>query len=210
MFARQMTFYNPNKPKGKNHMKFYTLCENDHWCALVIKMCHRQQKDRTATNADIDLEGQQSNTSQEDILARSLLLHGGDDNSHFSNKIAIVGYKSSFSENLITQKEVKNEDLAFLEDNEIHDENIKDPNSKRTEVTDAKIGEEEQKTLQTVTDMCRKYNGSGRIINMDNLYSSPEVFIALKNNGLYARGTVRLNCKYLPKFFRYMRKDLNK
>ena len=98
--------------------------------------------------------------------------------------------------------------MGFFEDNEIHDENIKDPNSKRTEMTDAEIGEEVQKTLQTVTDMCRKYNGSGRIINMDNLYSSPEVFIALKNNGLYARGTVRLNRKYLPKFIRYMRKDL--
>ena len=33
----QMTFYNPNKPKGKHHLKFYSLCENDHWCALVIK-----------------------------------------------------------------------------------------------------------------------------------------------------------------------------
>ena len=208
MYARQMTFYNPNKPKGKHHLKFYSLCENDHWCALVIKMCHRQQKDITAANADIDLDGQQSNTPQEDIWARSLLLHGGDDNSHFSNEVAIVGYKPTFSEKIITQKKVKNEDMGFFEDNEIHDENIKDPNSKRTEMTDAEIGEEVQKTLQTVTDMCRKYNGSGRIINMDNLYSSPEVFIALKNNGLYARGTVRLNRKYLPKFIRYMRKDL--
>ena len=26
MYARQMTFYNPNKPKGKFHLKFYSLC----------------------------------------------------------------------------------------------------------------------------------------------------------------------------------------
>ena len=56
--------------------------------------------------------------------------------------------------------------------------------------------------------MCQKYNGTGRIINMDNLYSSPEVFIALKKKGLYARGTVRLNRKYLPRFIKYLKKDM--
>ena len=40
-----MTYYNPNKPKGKHHLKFYTICENSHWCALEIKMCHRFKKD---------------------------------------------------------------------------------------------------------------------------------------------------------------------
>ena len=45
-------------------------------------------------------------------------------------------------------------------------------------------------------------------INMDNLYSSPEVFIALKKKGLYARGTVRLNRKYLPRFSKYLKKDM--
>ena len=29
-FARQVTFYNSNKPKGNHHLKFYTLCKNDH------------------------------------------------------------------------------------------------------------------------------------------------------------------------------------
>lgn len=210
VYARNVTFYNPNKPKGKHHLKFYTLCENDHWCALIIKMCHRQQKVQPVASADNEFEVQQSSLGQDDIWARSLLQHGGDDNSHFSNEIAIVGYKPSLSENLISQTKANKEDLAFLEDNEIYDENIKDPNSKRIEMTDAEIGEEVQKTIRTVTDMCRKYYGTGRIINMDNLYSSPEVFIALKNNGLYARGTVRLNRKYLPKFIKYMRNDLKK
>ena len=30
-WARAVTFYNPKKPKGKHHLKFYTLCENSHW-----------------------------------------------------------------------------------------------------------------------------------------------------------------------------------
>ena len=40
LWARAMTFYNPMKPKGKHHLKFYTLCDMDSWCALVVKMCH--------------------------------------------------------------------------------------------------------------------------------------------------------------------------
>ena len=43
---------------------------------------------------------------------------------------------------------------------------------------------------------------------MENLYSSPEVFIALKKKGLYAHGTVRLNRKYLPQFIKYLEKDM--
>ena len=60
-------------------------------------------------------------------------------------------------------------------------------------MTDGEMVEAMQKTIRTVTDMCQKYNGKGKIINMDNLYSSPEVFIALKKKRLYACGTVRLN-----------------
>ena len=44
-WARAVTYYNPNKPKGKHHLKFYTVCENSHWCALEIKMCHCFKKD---------------------------------------------------------------------------------------------------------------------------------------------------------------------
>ena len=65
-----------------------------------------------------------------------------------------------------------------------------------------------KKTIQVVIEMCQMYNETGRIINMDNLYSSPEVFITLKNKELYARGTVRLNCKYLPRFIKYLKKDM--
>ena len=63
-WARAMTFYNPHKPKGKHHLKFYTLCENSHWCALEIKMCHRFKKDETtveeSTVKDVLKESQSS------------------------------------------------------------------------------------------------------------------------------------------------------
>ena len=49
-YARAVTFYNPHKPKGKHHLKFYTLCGNSHWCALEIKMCHQFKKDESNVN----------------------------------------------------------------------------------------------------------------------------------------------------------------
>ena len=49
-WARTLTFYNLKKPKGKHHLKFYTLCENSHWCALEIKMCHHFKKDDSNVN----------------------------------------------------------------------------------------------------------------------------------------------------------------
>ena len=95
---------------------------------------------------------------------------------------------------------------------EITDENIPHPNkdnSKQKEL-ESQCETVAQKTVQTVTSLCKNYAGSGRVINMDNLYSSPLVFIKLKEMSLYARGTVRLNRKYLPKFIKYMRKDMAK
>ena len=207
-FAKQVTFYNPNKPKGKHHLKFYTVCENDHWCALVIKMCHRNQKEDTGTSTFNNPESQLNETDGVDIWAKELLQDGEDDTSQFSNQVAVVGYKPSFTQNQNAAKKINYESDAFSKDNEIHDETIKDPNPGKTEMTDDELVEEMQKTIRTVTEMCRKYKNSGRIINMDNLYSSPEVFIALKNYGLYARGTVRLNRKYLPKFIKYLKKDM--
>ena len=207
-FARQVTFYNPNKPKGKHHLKFYTLCENDQWCALVIKMCHRNQKGEIGAHSGNNANSELNNTNEEETWARELLQDGNDDRSQFSNQVAVVGFKPDLAQKQDVDKVFNNESDDFVEDNEIRDETIKGPNSAKAEMTDSQMVEAMQKTIRTVTDMCGKYNETGRIINMDNLYSSPEVFIALKKKGLYARGTVRLNRKYLPRFIKYLKKDM--
>ena len=114
----------------------------------------------------------------------------------------MVGYKPSFKQNQKAVKEFTYENKEFVEDNEIHDETIKDPNSIKAGMIDGEMVEAMQKTIQTVTDMCQKYIGTGRIINMDNLYSSPEVFIALKKKGLYACGIVSRE-RIIPVCFKY-------
>jgi hypothetical protein len=37
------------------------------------------------------------------------------------------------------------------------------------------------------------------LVNMDNYYMSKTAAINLKNNGVYCRGTIRTNRKFLPK-----------
>ena len=67
-----MTFYNPNKPKGKYHLKFYILCKNNHWCALVIKMCHRNQKGETSTKIGNNTDSEINNSNQVESWEREL------------------------------------------------------------------------------------------------------------------------------------------
>ena len=81
----------------------------------------------------------------------------------------------------------------FDDSHEIEDEDI--PNPQMDNNNNANNGQSQcekvaQKTVQTVTSLCKNYKHTGRIIDMDNLYSSPLVFIKLKEMSLYTRGTV--------------------
>jgi hypothetical protein len=50
-----------------------------------------------------------------------------------------------------------------------------------------------------ILQMCKKYNSTGRTINMDNYYyTSPSVVILLHNRGSFARGTVLKNRCIVP------------
>ena len=73
--------------------------------------------------------------------------------------------------------------------------------------TDFKSDEEEEaeKSIMTklVLDMVQPWFHSKRVINMDNYYTSPQVFLELKAKGLYARGTCRQNRKRFPKSIQF-------
>ena len=58
---------------------------------------------------------------------------------------------------------------------------------------DGKKKKKKTKISSIVMDMCRPLFRSGRVVNMDNYYTSPEVAVTLKRNGLYMRGTCRKN-----------------
>ena len=68
--------------------------------------------------------------------------------------------------------------------------------------------EELPKMIKLVTSLCECVRGTGVVVNMDNLYSSPGVFIQLKKMGIYARGTYRSSRKYLPQFINFSKSEV--
>jgi hypothetical protein len=49
-----------------------------------------------------------------------------------------------------------------------------------------------------VLQMCKKFNGNGRTINIDSYHTSPSVTIILRNRGLFVRGMVLKNHSMVP------------
>jgi len=56
------------------------------------------------------------------------------------------------------------------------------------------IDEDNEDNLNTTTklvlDLCKPIENTGCVVNMDNYYTSPELFIELRKRGLFARGTI--------------------
>ena len=55
------------------------------------------------------------------------------------------------------------------------------------------------KTTKLVLDIARLFFHTGRVINMDRYYTSPELMLELRKKGLYARGTCMTNRRMFPK-----------
>ena len=56
-----------------------------------------------------------------------------------------------------------------------------------------------------VLDMMKLFFMSGKVMNCDNYYTSPETFIELQKNGVFARGTCRPSRKMFPLCVQYVR-----
>lgn len=59
-----------------------------------------------------------------------------------------------------------------------------------------------------VLEVCQPIFGTKRIVNMDNLYSSPQLLEQLYLKGLYARGTTRMNRRHAPNHLVFTKRDL--
>lgn len=60
-----------------------------------------------------------------------------------------------------------------------------------------------------VLELCQPLFGTKRIVNMDNLYVSPQLLEQLFLKGLYARGTARMSRRHTPKHLTFSKKDLS-
>ena len=97
--------------------------------------------------------------------------------------------------------------MDFL-DYEIHDENINDPNSTNIQIIWEEIGKVVPKIVQTVTEMFRKYIGSGRIINMDSLYSSPGVVLLWRKRDFMHMEMLGWLKDTFQKFIKFLKKNM--
>jgi len=71
--------------------------------------------------------------------------------------------------------------------------------------------EEAQGTItKLVLDMCAPLKQPGRVLNMDNYYTSPVVFMELKKRNIYAQGTCCEGCLMFPEMVQFSKADARK
>ena len=63
------------------------------------------------------------------------------------------------------------------------------------------------KLKDLVIDMARPWFQTGRVLNMDNYYTSVDTFCLLKQNGMYARGTCRSNRRHFPEAVQFTKTE---
>lgn len=73
-----------------------------------------------------------------------------------------------------------------------------------TELTRFKVS----RLRSIVLEVLRPFWGTERVVNMDNYYSSPQLFRQLHLKGIYARGTLRMNRKHTPSFLAFSTREL--
>jgi len=205
-YAKALTFYNPNKPRGKHHCKLYVLCENDYWAAINFKFCHRSYNSNVENVSD---------TKNDISLVKAKTKNVINDKTRKNNKkrkrITLIKAKTNKKKKLLKSKSGpqiiidsgddedmrRSDDDADFNDDDNHDD-------------DKKAAEEIPIMTSLVTKLCKCLEKTGIVVNMDNLYSSPELFIKLREMGIYARGTFRKNRKYLPKFIQFTDNEVKK
>ena len=137
-YGRHFIYYNPTKPTGKYHFRFYLLCENNYYNCIRFRMQTRDECD--------------------------------------------VG-----------------DGL-----------NLGRPTNKDGTINAIKMKEEQQVMQRLVLDMCSPLFHTGKVVNTDNYYTSPLVFVELLKKGVYARGTCRGNRMAFPKVIQFSSSEANK
>jgi hypothetical protein len=153
-YGSDLIFYNPKKPSGKFHFRFYMICCSSSYACVRLRM-HTRNK-----------------TDSADVLA-----------SPAPNKTG--PYKTTG----LDQDDDDDDDTPSRKYHTDHEPDVCDaivtthsPNNKSGSVL-----------VSLIMDMCEPFFGSGRVINMDNYYTSPTIACMLSEQKLYMRGTCRTN-----------------
>ena len=101
------------------------------------------------------------------------------------------------------KKKKRNETKFKIEDTQVRSSFV-ETDEESIEIENKEV----PRMVQLVTSLCECLRGTGVVVNMDNLYSSPVVFIHLHQMGIFARGTFRSNKKYLPSFVHFSKNEV--
>ena len=67
--------------------------------------------------------------------------------------------------------------------------------------------QESSEVRKLVLEVTRPIQGTKRVVNTDNYYTSVQLLESLRIAGLYGRGTIRQNSKHFPKSFKITSSD---
>ena len=174
-YGNDVIFFNPTKPGGKYHFRFYLLCCSSSYACIRLRMHTRNDTDF----GDGYFENEQEATPVQKFAAKPASTENGRSDSEDS------------SEEQSAAMPPPRNTRASLNVNE-----GKDGDEERTPVVQKKI-------VSLVLDMCKPLYETGSIVNMENYYTSPEVAVALRKKGVFMRGTCRANRLGFPSAARF-------
>ena len=149
-YGSDVIFYNPRKPGGKFHFRFYMMCCSSSYACVRLRMHTRNKTDV----ADVP-------------TSPSVVARAGPKTTGLS------GDESTGTDS----------DTDDDEDGKQGQHEIELSSSKKTGNV----------LLSLIMDMCQPLFGSGRVVNMDNYYTSPTAAWMLSQEKVYMRGTCRTN-----------------
>ena len=151
-YGRSIIFYNPSKPTGKYHFRFYVMTDIDCYVPLRFQIA---TKDGSDTPDGLSVE-------------------------------AVARKVSNTSDNEDSGNDFDDNNRRFQEGSD---------NNEADGTTDKEVN---GKLVNLILEMAKPWQNTGRVINMDNYYTSPTAFVELQKMGLFARGTCKKGRCHFP------------
>ena len=183
-YGNDVIFFNPTKPGGKYHFRFYMLCCSSSYACIRLRM-------HTKNNTDFGdgyFENEEQANPSPNLAAKKASTDGKENAGRLDDDDASDESLASSPQNIQASSLVVEEG--------------KTEGDEKSPIVPKKI-------VSLVLDMCKPLYDTGSIVNMDNYYTSPEVALALKNKGVFMRGTCRANRLGFPSAARFTNREAN-
>lgn len=123
---------------------------------------------------------------------------------------ATAGYKTTgLDEDADTQRDNVRKQLLTDDNSSSDDDPDETPTDSFAQLDPRKSDKGGGVLVSLIMDMCRPLFGSGRVVNMDNYYTSPTIAWLLSEQKLYMRGTCRTNRLGFPSGISFTSKEKN-